>query len=146
MSRELILSIAKHVDDPGYLFFNEDTSNGGVGKVVYRNLEWDRAKSNECVRERDFSFYYAAQAFIDKHRMFDRDRNSPSYEQRDILVGHPYGLDSEDLLVVVHIRVLESGRFRIISAFEAEGGSWYEDRYEMNKNMQLQASKRDHSR
>ena len=136
MNKVLILSIAKQMNDPGDLFFNKDTRGGDDDLVEYRNFEWFRGKSNECVEKRFFSFYYAAQAFIDRYRMFDKDRNSPPNESRDILVGHPYDIESEDLLVVVHIKVLGRGKFHIISAYEAEEGSWYEEKYLMNKNLQ----------
>ena len=144
MNKQWILSVAKQMNDPGDLFFNEDTANGGVGDVIFDDFEWDRSKSNICVRDKGFSFYYAVQAFYDEYKALGLDPNSPIHEDRHLVIGHPYGITSENLLVVVHVDVIGEGRFRVVSAFEAEDGSWYEKFYIKNKERWIQINKRRH--
>ena len=146
IDKQLILSMAERVQDPFRDYLRElDMTNGGKGEVSYfderiqRNVAWDRAKSNENVKSRGFSFFFAVTIFQDDFYMLWKT-NQVNGQDRDMLVGVPYGDSSVSLLVVVKTEVL-GDTVRIISAWENES-SQIEDKYERIKKDKLNRQRR----
>jgi uncharacterized DUF497 family protein len=131
--KQFILSVARTVD-PHYedLYYELDMENGGRGLVRCENYEWDRAKSNANVREKDFSFYLARSIFLDSALTTLGKRRVVAGEERVKVAGHPFGIEDSSLLVVVEV-ALEGGSFhRIISSWE-NFSLFVEDQYNKKK-------------
>ena len=76
-------------------------------------FEWDEAKSNACLAERDFDFDYAAQAFQDPDRSASVDRRWDYGENRYRLLGKIQGR------VFTLVYTTRGSTIRIISARKA---------------------------
>ena len=50
-------------------------------------FDWDDTKSDPCFNERGIDFAYAAQRFLDPHRMISRDNRFDYGEDRFHLLG-----------------------------------------------------------
>ena len=141
MNRRLILSAAQEAGDPyAELYYEPDMENGGKGEVSFLDafmrlsFEWDREKSNETLRDKGFSFYFARCVFRDEYLFFAEDKNNPNpSEDRFLAVGKPFDLQGVALLVVVNIK-FEGNKYRIISAYPNES-TRLEDKYESFKDM-----------
>ena len=135
LNKQLILSVA-HADGDPYesLYFEPDMEAGGKGLVHFKDpylditFEWEREKSNEVLKEREFSFYYARQVFRDRDMIPLPDPNNPNpNEHRRLAVGKAYGTGGEPLLVVVHIQWVSKQTVKIITAYPTDNPHLTED-------------------
>jgi uncharacterized DUF497 family protein len=76
-------------------------------------FEWDEAKSEQCLRDRGFSFAFVISAFADPNRYVEADERWEYGEIRHRL----YGRINERLFVVVY--TMRGRIVRIISARKA---------------------------
>lgn len=143
LNRQAIMSVARLEQDPYVnLYFQPDTEDGGTGLVHFKDpyldvfFQWDRAKSNEVLRDRDFSFYYARQVFRDRNAFPVPDPNNPNpKEDRYLEIGKAYGTYGEPLLIVVSME-LYVDTIKIITAYPTSN-PYYIRNYEQSiKNHQ----------
>ena len=76
-------------------------------------FDWNETKSDECLREREFDFTYAAQCFMDPRRMISRDSRFDYGEDRFHVLGQ---IDKRVFFVTYTLR---AEVIRIISARKA---------------------------
>ncbi len=76
-------------------------------------FDWDDAKSNACLKERDFDFTYAARCFVDPKRLISRDSRFDYGEDRFQVLGQ---IDKRVFFVTYTLR---AEVIRIISARKA---------------------------
>ena len=76
-------------------------------------FDWNETKSDECLREREFDFTYAAQCFMDPRRMISRDSRFDYGEDRFQVLGQ---IDKRIFFVTYTLR---AEVIRIISARKA---------------------------
>jgi uncharacterized DUF497 family protein len=134
MNKQYILSAAKRFKDLySDLYYEIDMENGGFGNVVCETFEWDRAKSNLNVKEKGYSFYLARTIFFDEARTGYGEDEVVNGERRVKIVGRPFGLPGNDLLVVVKVALDREGIYRrIISSWENESLG-VEEKYEQHR-------------
>ena len=76
-------------------------------------FDWDDVKNEACLKEREFDFTYAAQCFMDPHRMISRDSRFDYGEDRFHVLGQ---IDGRVFFVTYTLR---AEVIRIISARKA---------------------------
>jgi len=136
MKKELILSMLQYSKDPYRDFcFERDDEGPEKGLVRFEDadlgwaFEWYRDKSNDCLRDNGFSFYYARWVYADPYTFPTKDVNNPNPEEdRYLQIGKPYGLEDEPLLTVVDIQYVSEGSVHIISSYET-GNEYYKELY-----------------
>ena len=120
------------------LFYVKDTENKGIGIVECQNFTWDREKSNLCVSDKGFSFYYARLVYNDEYALEGYDfKHSTHDEDRYYIVGTPFQLENQKLLMVVESdKKPIRNKVHIISVFVLEDLKLLKD-YENNKRQIL---------
>jgi len=110
------------------LFYCKDMKNGGHGLVdEVDGYDWFREKSNDCVARRGFSFYYARHTYDDEFFILREDvKKSTSWQMRYQVVGRPFMLLNQDILMVVEAEGV-GGKTRIISARVIKDGDLFDD-------------------
>lgn len=102
------------------LFYVEDTTNNGYGIVSnVPGFSWYREKSNDTVRDRNrgFSFYYARLVYKDANKLIKYDsEHSTQEEDHWHIIGHPWGLNSDILMVVETDKRVFPDKIHIVSA------------------------------
>ena len=84
------------------------------------DFEWDREKSERCLRDRRFDFQFASRVFDDRRRVEAEDDREEYGEVRIICVGAV-----EDVTVTV-VYTWRGWRRRIISAWRSSEKEQYE--------------------
>lgn len=77
------------------------------------DFEWDQAKSDACLKERGFDFFYVLRAFMDPDRVVHQDTRHSYGEERYQLMGKIEGR----LFVLVYTPRRDA--LRIVSARKA---------------------------
>lgn len=116
-------------------FYTEDNSVGEHQDVYYENFVWDVTKSNNNLKDtgagKGFSFYYAAQVFKDKFHHTEKNVNNPDHPNYDVTTGI---VATKNAVVVVNTK-LENGKIRIVSSWESQPEShWNNDYWKHRKN------------
>jgi uncharacterized DUF497 family protein len=136
-----IHSMAKIISDDPFssLYYEVDTENGGIGGVLVEDFfEWDRAKSNQNVEEKGFSFYLARLVYKDRDKVV---LGPGKTKDSDLIAGVIPG--DKDMMVVVQVGYdFPSKRVRIISAFYSDNQK-YLSKYYLHQSLNREIDKRN---